>query len=68
MPKPSDGCATPSKGPITHTQEAAPTKTSKVKEAFMERAQVGKPAPDFELTTFVVEGFTNIRLSDYKGK
>jgi peroxiredoxin (alkyl hydroperoxide reductase subunit C) len=34
----------------------------------MERAQVGKPAPDFELTAFVGEGFTNVRLSDYMGK
>ena len=34
----------------------------------MERAQVGKPAPDFELTAFVNNGFKNNRLSDYRGK
>jgi hypothetical protein len=68
MPKPPDGCATPSKGPITQTQETTPTETIEKKEVFMERAQVGKPAPDFELTAFVGEGFKNIRLSDYKGK
>lgn len=68
MPDAPDGCATPSKGPISQTQEAAPTETVQIKEAFMERAQVGKPAPDFELTAFIGEGFTNVRLSDYKGK
>ena len=34
----------------------------------MERARVGKPAPDFELTGFIGSGFKNFRLSDYKGK
>lgn len=30
-------------------------------------ARVGKPAPDFEANAFVNGGFTNVRLSDYKG-
>ncbi len=32
----------------------------------MELARVGKPAPDFELTAFIGEGFKSVRLSDYK--
>ena len=31
-------------------------------------AKVGKPAPDFEADAFVDGGFTNIRLSDYRGR
>ena len=68
MPDKPQGCATPSKGPITEAQ-ATPTETIVAdKEVYMERAQVGKPAPDFELTAFYGDGFTNVRLSDYKGK
>lgn len=67
MPDKPAGCATPSKGPIT-SQEATPTIEAQPKEVLMERAHVGKPAPDFELTAFVGEGFKNIRLSEYKGR
>jgi len=38
------------------------------KEVPMVQAQVGKPAPDFELSAYVGGGFKNIKLSDYKGK
>jgi alkyl hydroperoxide reductase subunit AhpC len=31
-------------------------------------AQVGKPAPDFEVSAYVDGRFRNVRLSDYKGK
>jgi len=69
MAETPQGCATPSKGPISPTQEqASPPNDTQTKEVVMERARVGKPAPDFELTAFVGEGFKNIRLSDYKGK
>lgn len=67
MPDVPAGCASPSKGPINQTQ-ATPTEVSQPKEVIMERARVGKPAPDFELTAFQGEGFKNVRLSDYKGK
>lgn len=67
MPDMPVGCATPSTGPISSTKTQ--TKTQElVKEVSMEKARVGKPAPDFELTAFVGNGFKNIRLSDYKGK
>jgi len=69
MPETPAGCATPSTGPIANDQpEQAPTTNVTVKEKPMERARVGKPAPDFELTAFIGEGFKNIRLSEYKGK
>jgi peroxiredoxin (alkyl hydroperoxide reductase subunit C) len=32
------------------------------------KAQVGKPAPDFEATAYTADGFQNVKLSDYKGK
>lgn len=67
MPDTAEGCATPSKGPISPPQ-ATPTVQAQPKEVLMERARVGKPAPDFELTAFLGEGFKSIRLSDYKGK
>ena len=67
MPEPAAGCATPSKGPI-NAPPTTPTTQEHPKEVPMEIARVGKPAPDFELTAFLGEGFKNIRLSDYKGK
>ena len=69
MPEVPAGCATPSTGPITSKEpEESPTLKETLKEEPMEKARVGKPAPDFELTAFVGEGFTNVRLSDYLGK
>jgi len=63
------GCSTPSAGPLTHKPtEPMSTIEQNTKEITMERARVGKPAPDFELTSFIGEGFKNVRLSDYKGK
>lgn len=35
----------------------------------METAQVGKQAPDFEAPAYITgHGFTNVRLSDHRGK
>jgi peroxiredoxin (alkyl hydroperoxide reductase subunit C) len=69
MPEVPEGCATPSPGPIS---SVGPEKSSNPKEIQqeepMEKARVGKPAPDFELTAFIGDGFKNVRLSDYKGK
>jgi len=64
-----EGCASPSPGPIVQEEtQATPTNEAAVKEVSMEKARVGKPAPDFGLTAFIGEGFKNIKLSDYKGK
>jgi hypothetical protein len=68
MAEPKDGCVKPAKGPIAplEAKESAPTQTQK--EGFKMMAKVGKPAPDFEASAFVNNGFDNIKLSDYKGK
>lgn len=69
MPETPAGCATPSPGPILDEQEqTSTTMTQTEKEVSMVKARVGKPAPDFELTAFIGDGFENVRLSDYKGK
>ena len=69
MPDVPEGCATPSTGPIiTEDPETKPTETKTTKEDPMAQARVGKPAPDFELTAFLGDGFKNVRLSDFKGK
>ena len=69
MAEASTGCSTPSSGPLIPTgTEQATTQEVANKEVTMERARVGKPTPDFELTGFIGEGFKKIRLSDYKGK
>jgi peroxiredoxin (alkyl hydroperoxide reductase subunit C) len=65
-----DGCVKPAKGPISAPETAAsssePVQTSGKEPRMI--AQVGKPAPDFEVNAFVDGGFENIKLSDYKGQ
>ena len=69
MVEKSDGCVKPSKGPINSTNESTDKNQGiTTKEVSMVQARVGKPAPDFELSSFFGAGFKNIRLSDYKGK
>ena len=69
MPEKPAGCATPSTGPIISEKDPSEQQViTQVKEVFMPKARVGKPAPDFELTAFIGDGFKNVRLSDYKGK
>jgi alkyl hydroperoxide reductase subunit AhpC len=64
-----EGCVKPSKGPIvTISEGSASSPVIEMKEASMTQARVGKPAPDFELSSFFGEGFKNVKLSDYKGK
>lgn len=63
----SEGCVKPSRGPLVEMSEL-PEAAVVSKEVPMIRAQVGKPAPDFELSALVGNGFKNIRLSDYKGR
>lgn len=68
MEKPVDGCVKPSAGPILPVSETQPGTPEIKQEVPKMLARVGKPAPDFELSAFVGQGFKNIRLSDYKGK
>ena len=64
-----EGCVTPTAGPIMEETDAAQQENTKtIKEVSMPLAQVGKPAPDFELSAFHQGGFKNVKLSDYKGK
>ncbi len=65
-----DKCVSPAKGPIgaapeVETGGGAETVKPEVREM---RAEVGKPAPDFELSAFVDGGFKNVKLSEYKGQ
>ena len=70
MTAPKPGCVTPTKGPILDDAAlpAVNGPTIPIQEVRKMTARVGKPAPDFELTAFIGDGFKNIRLSDYKGK
>jgi peroxiredoxin (alkyl hydroperoxide reductase subunit C) len=69
MPELPYGCAKPSPGPISSTEPQTESETKQIKqEVLMEKARVGKPAPDFELIAFQGDGFKNVRLSDLKGK
>ena len=63
-----DGCVKPSKGPILAASTSAAASPVIEKEVSMVQARVGKPAPDFELSSFFGGGFKNVKLSDYKGK
>ncbi len=65
-----DKCVTPAKGVISAEPEeqAAPAESAGRKGGASMGVMVGKPAPDFEASAYLNEGFQNIRLSDYRGK
>lgn len=60
-------CVKPARGPLVEVSQQTEGETAP-REVTMIRAQVGKPAPDFELSGLVKGGFQNVKLSDYKGK
>jgi peroxiredoxin (alkyl hydroperoxide reductase subunit C) len=68
--EPRDQCVTPAKGIIMEAGKASGGKeeAAQPQGGGQVRAQVGKPAPDFEASAFVKGGFKNVRLSDYRGK
>jgi hypothetical protein len=69
MGKEIDSCVKPAGGPVV--PEVAPAESvSPAKEKVrMTMARVGKPAPDFEASAYIVgEGFKNVKLSDYRGQ
>ena len=68
MAEAKDGCVKPSKGPIGAVASEPVSEATVKKEAPKMLARVGKPAPDFELSSFFGGGFKNVKLSDYKGK
>jgi len=70
LTKKHEGCVATAAGPITTAAEDQPARTvpAGAERSDAVKAQVGKPAPDFEATAYVGDGFANIKLSDYKGK
>ena len=70
MAKKHEGCVATAAGPIAPVHEDRPAEaaSARTERGDVVKAQVGKPAPDFEATAYVGEGFENIKLSDYKGK
>ena len=70
MPEEKLSCVKPAKGPVVPTSAPAtePVGLNLGKEVSKLIAKVGRPAPDFEANAFVNGGFSNVKLSDYKGK
>jgi len=68
MTKGNDSCVEPAKGPILEQTEGQQEDIGPSKEVPKMTVTVGKPAPDFEASALVGDGFENIKLSDYKGK
>ena len=70
MPEAKLSCVKPAKGPVlsapASTEEPVGQNAGKGVNKLM--AKVGKPAPDFEANAFVNGGFSNVKLSDYKGQ
>jgi peroxiredoxin (alkyl hydroperoxide reductase subunit C) len=64
-----EGCVASAAGPIVDQTEAqsAGTDAAVTERRTKVTARVGDPAPDFEATAYVGDGFQNIKLSDYKG-
>jgi len=64
-----DKCVEAATGPIAAEEpEARAAQATAVQKESVMQAQVGKAAPDFELTAFAEGGFKNVRLSSYKGQ
>ncbi len=63
------GCVVEAEGPISSVDEeetGAPTAPQREKTKM--QVMVGKEAPDFGASAFFEGGFTNVKLSDYRGK
>ena len=58
-----EGCVKPTPGPIMSAPKETTEEKLITKEVPMVQAQVGKPAPDFELSAYVGGGFKNILQS-----
>jgi hypothetical protein len=72
MGEKKDSCVEPAKGPLmavgAGTTESSAHENPHQPGGIVMKAQIGKPAPDFEAAAYVDGGFKNIKLSDYKGK
>ena len=70
MPEEKLSCVKPAKGPVLSTPtQATDSREQNVGKGLIKlMAKVGRPAPDFEANAFANGGFSNVKLSDYKGK
>ena len=69
MVKAMDSCVEAAAGPLILEPAVAEKVASSNEEIGMTVARVGKEAPDFEASAYVVgEGFKNVKLSNYRGK
>jgi peroxiredoxin (alkyl hydroperoxide reductase subunit C) len=71
MPELVDGCVKPVRGPIIPAPESSDPASGGTSSEEVTRmlARVGKEAPDFEASAFIInEGFKPVKLSDYRGK
>lgn len=68
MTKPPASCVEPAQGPLQTQAESSPAESVVRKDTVMPLARVGHEAPDFEANAYFQGGFTNVKLSDYRGK
>lgn len=69
MAKEVDSCVKPAAGPIVSQQPPKEGAPPPKEERTMTVAKVGKEAPDFEASAYIVgEGFRPVKLSDYRGQ
>lgn len=69
MVKEVDSCVQPAGGPLIAEPVPGREVSLAKEEPRMTIARVGKKAPDFEASAYVVgEGFKNVKLSDYQGQ
>jgi peroxiredoxin (alkyl hydroperoxide reductase subunit C) len=70
MSKDEKGCVAPAAGLLQdeNSEDMPAVKEEKTQRGGIMTARVGHPAPDFEVTAYHKGDFTNVKLSDYKGK
>jgi len=64
-------CVSPAKGPAIGNpidKMVVQENQTETKGGYKMLAKVGKLAPDFEANAFINGTFSNVKLSDYKGK
>lgn len=63
------GCARPTGARVGEKQDGSPDEviTQTEERRIMQKAMVGKPAPDFEAPAYHDGGFTRVKLSEYLG-
>lgn len=62
------GCTRPAGGPVEEVQEQEVQQPQTNKEEVRKMLMVGQKVPDFSAPAYHKGQFTNVTLSDYKGK